>query len=741
MYDLEIVAEVTPLPPAGTTAATTTRTTPTPTPPPPPRRRPPRRRPQTTPTTRRRRRRRRRPERSRHLRVCGGAVRRRRSDRATRYAARRRLPPHRRLGPSARLARRRRRARGGRPVCRLGCVVCYRRRRLPRGRVALVRTRPRRRDAQRPRLLWDPRAARRVHVHRDTHRFRHAEDWPGRRRRDADDPGDGIRRRLGVPLPHRRRHRPRHLHLRSDRRLCDTAVRALRHAAIRRLGAPRRRDRPRRKNLHHRRRHPLCVCTDRLGGCTAVVARRRRCGRRRARVPLWRRTGAFSWCWFGTDLDGTGRVPASYANGGAGDGSDDMPHCDAPAAKEAGVALVRVSLDNLAEQHLGRLHVHGLHRRVRRAVPARPARNAATFPNASSPPPLPPSEPPAPGLPPSLPLVGIAETQDRRAARRLRISPSSGPSGGGTPLTVTGNGLTGGDGYRCRFGTMRSPWRAAASNVVDATFVDANTLHCGADAAAAAATAILWRDFMDPLSRNGARRRALLIRPPPLTSSLCLSRYPSGHLDPRAALSPPPARRPSDSLSHPSSQVTRRTEWWSSMRSPHPIPTIHGRPHRRRWSPASAQARRGAAATWRSPRLKTAGGASVHRLLACAPPAAATAGDGAVVAAAAGSGRAPSFITAYFLTTLKRAHCHGRGSPSCSTRRDDACGGGALGMRRSGGAAPTATPSQRRRQTAARRRSRWRSTAVARCTSDTAGWCTSTLYNCPSKKTAGRRRR
>ena len=62
-------------------------------------------------------------------------------------------------------------------------------------------------------------------------------------------------------------------------------------------------------------------------------------------------------------------------------------------------------------------------------------------------------------------------------------------------------------------------------------------------------------------------------------------------------------------------------------------------------------------------------------------------------------------------------------------------------MRRSGGAAPTATPSLRRRRTAARRRSRWRSTARARCTSDTAAWCTSTLCNCRSKKTAGHRRR
>ena len=178
-------------------------------------------------------------------------------------------------------------------------------------------------------------------------------------------------------------------------------------------------------------------------------------------------------------------------------------------------------------------------------VPPDPPGMPPRLPNASSPPPLPPSEPPAPGLPPSSPLVGIAE-EDKTAGLPVvyGISPSSGPSGGGTPLTVTGNGLTGGDGYRCRFGTMRSPWRAAASNVVDATFVDANTLHCDApDAAAAAATAILWRDFMDPLSRNGARNSAQFggaIRPP--------SAHPARHtflftpvaaLDPRTVLSHP----------------------------------------------------------------------------------------------------------------------------------------------------------------------------------------------------------
>ena len=38
--------------------------------------------------------------------------------------------------------------------------------------------------------------------------------------------------------------------------------------------------------------------------------------------------------------------------------------------------------------------------------------------------------------------------QDRRAARRVRDISELGSSGGGTPLTVTGNGLTGGDGYR-----------------------------------------------------------------------------------------------------------------------------------------------------------------------------------------------------------------------------------------------------------------------------------------------------
>ena len=264
-----------------------------------------------------------------------------------------------------------------------------------------------------------------------------------------------------------------------------------------------------------------------------------------------------SWCWFGTDLDGTGRVPASYANGGVGDGSDDMLHCDAPAAKEAGVAPVRVSLDNLAWSNTSADFTYtGSTVAFAAPFPPDPPGMPPRLPNASSPPPPPPSEPPAPGLPPSSPLVGIAE-EDKTAGLPVvyGISPSSGPSGGGTPLTVTGNGLAGGDGYRCRFGTMRSPWRAAASNVVDATFVDANTLHCDAPDAAAAATAILWRDFMDPLSRNGAcnsaHSAARFARPPliPPATPFSLPQWPPWIHVPYSRI---PARPPplSDAL-HP----------------------------------------------------------------------------------------------------------------------------------------------------------------------------------------------
>ena len=225
------------------------------------------------------------------------------------------------------------------------------------------------------------------------------------------------------------------------------------------------------------------------------------------------------------------------------------------------MAPVRVSLDNLAWSNTSADFTYtGSTVAFAAPFPPDPPGMPPRLPNASSPPPLPPSEPPAPGLPPSSPLVGIAE-EDKTAGLPVvyGISPSSGPSGGGTPLTVTGNGLTGGDGYRCRFGTMRSPWRAAASNVVDATFVDANTLHCDApDAAAAAATAILWRDFMDPLSRNGARNSgssAARFAPAPRSSRpLHLSRYPSGRPGSTyRTLAPPPARRPClTSPTHPS---------------------------------------------------------------------------------------------------------------------------------------------------------------------------------------------
>ena len=388
--------------------------------------------------------------------------------------------------------------------------------------------------------------------------------------------------------------------------------------------------------------------------------------------PLWRRD-AFLVVLVGTDLDGTGRVPASYANGGVGDGSDDMLHCDAPAAKEAGVAPVRVSLDNLAWSNTSADFTYT----------GSTVAFAAPFP------------PDPPGIPPRLPnacrrrrcrrrsrrprdcrrltLVGIAE-EDKTAGLPVvyGISPSSGPSGGGTPLRVTGNGLTGGDGYRYRFGTMRSPWRAAASNVVDATFVDANTLHCDApDAAAAAATAILWRDFMDPLSqrrairRNSAARfaRAPLIPPPHL------SLYPSGRPGSTyRTLAFPPARRPCLTPStHPSLAGDSQDGVVELDEITAPTSTIP-------WAPASssvaasasAQARRGAA-TWRSPRRKTGGRrpfiARFGMRAVAPPPPPATAPSSA---AAAGSGRAPVYYGV--LHHAERARPR-PGSPSCSTRR------------------------------------------------------------------------
>ena len=75
--------------------------------------------------------------------------------------------------------------------------------------------------------------------------------------------------------------------------------------------------------------------------------------------------------------------------------------------------------------------------------------------------------PPSPSPPPSAEELRLASLG---LPRVYALSPSSGDVAGGTVVTVTGGGLTGGDGYMCRFGTLAGgPWRAAGSNVVPAT--------------------------------------------------------------------------------------------------------------------------------------------------------------------------------------------------------------------------------------------------------------------------------
>ena len=77
------------------------------------------------------------------------------------------------------------------------------------------------------------------------------------------------------------------------------------------------------------------------------------------------------------------------------------------------------------------------------------------------------------------------------------VSPASGVTFGGTPVTVTGLGFAGGDGYRCRFGRLGpSPWYQPNENHVLASFVDATTLRCVSPPAKLAnAMKVLYESF------------------------------------------------------------------------------------------------------------------------------------------------------------------------------------------------------------------------------------------------------
>ena len=107
-----------------------------------------------------------------------------------------------------------------------------------------------------------------------------------------------------------------------------------------------------------------------------------------------------------------------------------------------------------------------------------------------------PQYPPYPSMPP--PDAEEARLHALGLPRALDISPSSGEVRGGTPVTVTGSRLTGGDGYLCRFGTSDlGPWRPAGSNQVPATLSEGGSqMFCSATPAAlAGARVALWRGF------------------------------------------------------------------------------------------------------------------------------------------------------------------------------------------------------------------------------------------------------
>jgi len=137
--------------------------------------------------------------------------------------------------------------------------------------------------------------------------------------------------------------------------------------------------------------------------------------------------------------------------------------------------------------------------------PAQAAILAALLSSLSSTPPLPPAapadgpqHPPHPSMPP--PDAEEARLQALGLPRALDISPSSGEVSGGTPVTVTGSRLTGGDGYLCRFGASDlGPWRPARSNQVPATLSESGSqIFCSATPAAlAGARVALWRAFRE----------------------------------------------------------------------------------------------------------------------------------------------------------------------------------------------------------------------------------------------------
>ena len=121
------------------------------------------------------------------------------------------------------------------------------------------------------------------------------------------------------------------------------------------------------------------------------------------------------------------------------------------------------------------------------AVPPLPPADPPQAPSPLTPPGLPPEQPSPPEQPPAPPPeVAVIDASLIGLPRISSISPASGSTFAGTSVTVSGAGFAGGDGYRCRFGRLPSPWRVARSNEEIALYIDENTLQCNSTSAARA---------------------------------------------------------------------------------------------------------------------------------------------------------------------------------------------------------------------------------------------------------------
>ena len=138
--------------------------------------------------------------------------------------------------------------------------------------------------------------------------------------------------------------------------------------------------------------------------------------------------------------------------------------------------------------------------------PPVPPSSPPSLPPPPLPPPFPPSTPPMSPPPPSPPPSPPPTPFDLIGLQRVSsLSPASGVAYGGTPITITGLGFAGGDGYRCRFGRLGpSPWHVPRENEVVAQIVDPTTLTCMSPPAKLANTMrVIYASF------NAAAREAI----------------------------------------------------------------------------------------------------------------------------------------------------------------------------------------------------------------------------------------